>query len=150
LTKAPDITDPENPIFYKGRPDPRVDAHLKNPVLIVLHWDRELLGGLNYSPMAAVMGQTPEFLKKVGDEYAKFITDLWFHMAAGRHVLIHGYHPPRQVAWDRRSVREYKGSLTQGVQYQGTHFLDQINTVCVDLFFRSYATSRFIFQSRST
>ena len=117
MASAPDLTDPNNPISYPG--DPRVDAHIKNPIVVVLHWDQPLLGGLKFNPIAAVLGHQPAFKAKVGKAYNDFIGDLRHHLACGRYVIIRGWYPQHKVIWDHRSVENFKGSLDQQVEYQG-------------------------------
>jgi hypothetical protein len=117
MANAPDVTDPDHPISRPG--DPRLEAHIRDPVVVVLHWDTPYLGGLQYSTLAAVMGHTQAFKDKAAEAYEEFIRNLRYYIAHGRYVIVHGYRPQHKVMWDRRSVQTFKGSLDQVIDYQG-------------------------------
>jgi hypothetical protein len=119
MANAPDVTDPEHPISKPG--DPRLDAHLRNPVVVILHWDTPYLGGLQYSVFAAAMGHTQAFKDKVAEAYEEFINKLRYHIACGRYVIIRGYSPQHRVMWERQSVQTLKGSLDQEIDHQGAY-----------------------------
>jgi hypothetical protein len=117
MARAPDLTDPDNPVSYPG--DPRVDAHIKNPVIVVLHWDQPLLGGLKFNLNAAVLGHQAAFKDEVGKAYKDFIENLRYNLACGRYVIVRDWYPQQRVTWDHHSVENFKGSLDQQVDYQG-------------------------------
>jgi hypothetical protein len=117
MANAPDVTDPDHPISKAG--DPRLETHLHNPVVVVLHWDTPYLGGLQYSVFAAAIGHTNTFKDMVAEAYKEFIRKLRYHLACGRYVIVRGYRPQHKVMWDRGSVETLKGSLDQEIDYQG-------------------------------
>jgi len=117
MANAPDVTDPDHPIAIPG--DPRLDAHLFDPVVVILHWDTPYLGDLNYNLLAVVMGHSQAFKDKAANAYEEFIGKLRYYLACGKYVIVRGYYPKHKVMWDRRSVQTFKGSLDQVIDYQG-------------------------------
>jgi hypothetical protein len=117
MALAPDLTDPNNPVAVYG--DPRVDAHLRNPVVAVLHWDTPWLGGLKHNVLAAVMGHQPAMKERIERAYNEFIEHLRHYLARGIPVIVRGWSYQHKVLWSHNSVQNFKGSLDQLIDYQG-------------------------------
>lgn len=113
---AIDVTDPENPVFPTGLENFDVSKYIVS---------------MEYNPQDYYLPDTSLDRLRYRSDYTarvsyqagrlnQFVQDIRSHMAKGRYVLVRGWKPAVEMAWDETAVLSFKGPLEQRVEYQGS------------------------------
>lgn len=112
---AIDVSDPNHPIFPHGVQQITVSKY----IAVVLYDPDTIspaapsLDSLRYGgPHTARVSSQAEVLKALVDAIRT-------NLAQGRYVIVRGWRPAIDMAWDDAAVEAFKGPLVQGVEYEG-------------------------------
>jgi hypothetical protein len=121
MSQAPDVTIPEQISAIPG--DPRVNSFIKDPTLVIMEWTDELKGPESNSPDVDITGYSKEEEEAHQMKYNLWMAELERNLAAGRTVVVRGWHPNSKITWVADSIAKFKGSMDQKIEYQGITIL---------------------------
>lgn len=114
-TRAIDVSDPLNPIFPQGIAKINVSDYI-----VGMLYDTTKFSPADLSLDLLLYGSSHnERVSTQAQELNAFVQVVRGHLAKGRYVIVRGWRPGFDSAWDEAVVLSFKGAVEQRVEYQG-------------------------------